>query len=89
MLRGARADTVAHGYLERALGDGRWHELEGLWILAYAQGVTRASFERVLGRFQLERERRDFLGERFVRLVDRSPLGARERSTLAELEALT
>jgi hypothetical protein len=88
MLRGAKADAVAHGYLERALGDGCWHERDGLWILARVQGIPRASFERVLARFPLQWERRGVFEESFVRLFDRSRLSPHERTMLAELEAL-
>jgi hypothetical protein len=92
MLRGARADAAAHAYLSVALADGCPHELVGLSILAWAQGIPRAAFERVLAGFQLERELREPFGEWFVRLlpaVDRSKLAEHERVIVDGLDELT
>jgi hypothetical protein len=72
-LRGRRGDEAALYYLGNALGDGCWHELEGLWILAWAQGIPRRAFDQALATFELERERRGFLEERFVRLAPEPP----------------
>jgi hypothetical protein len=60
---------AARRYLQYALGHGDWHELEGLWILARGQGVPRRAFNRALVWLPLDRERRGFLEEWFVRLV--------------------
>jgi hypothetical protein len=77
-------------YLDGALGDHEWHELEGLWVLAWAQGIPRAAFERVLATYQLERARRGYPDAEHARLEQRIPerdLG-NEQAVLAEAEEL-
>jgi hypothetical protein len=56
-------------YLTLALDDGLWHEMEGLWILALAQGIPRRAFEWGLSTFELEVERREPFEEWFIRLA--------------------
>jgi hypothetical protein len=88
-LRGDLADETVRRYLDRALGDGEWHELEGLWILARAQGVPRAAFERVLDSLELEAAHRGFHEERFVRLAPATSVHPeQEVLVVAELKAL-
>jgi hypothetical protein len=83
-LRGRLADEAAWRYLAGALGDGCWHELEGLWIIGRAQGISRRAFEQTLAELALEWTRRGFLEERFVRIVS----DADEAAVLDELDEL-
>jgi hypothetical protein len=87
-----RANKAARRYLEGALDGGYWHELEGLCILAWAQGIPRAAFDQVLATLELETDVRGFLDERFLRLapadLDWALLPARERELLDELVAV-
>jgi hypothetical protein len=69
-LRGDKAGRAARRYLDLALGDGRWHEMEGMWVLAQAQGIPRRAFETVVQELAPERGRRGFLDEWFVRLPE-------------------
>jgi hypothetical protein len=90
LLRGQRADEAARIYLDGALGDHEWHELEGLWVLAWAQGIPRTAFDRVLATYQLERARRGYPDAEYARLEQRiteRDLGT-ERAILAEVEVL-
>jgi hypothetical protein len=86
-LRGRQATEAARRYLDGALGDGCWHELDGLRIIAWSQGIPRAAFERVLATLELDREP-DRWHVRLLPAIDRSALPRSERAIVAELEAL-